>query len=188
MRRPITALALLLAVLLVPMGSTSAAPEEAARVEGKTIRFKAWGPLGLGMTHRQAWGTGMVSHQRDRCMPGYQMTVPYRDRGFVVWKGDGTPYRVQYIVIRGKLDRTARGIGVGSTLRQLRAAYPKNSGIRSRASIDHQVPSRRDVWVVTKQMNKGVITFQFPHGLRPGPRAKIDTIVIARKPVVWMGC
>ena len=121
MRRVVSSLVVLLAlVALVPLAAASSSSSTSA--PALTLRFNAWGPLELGMTNQEAWHTGMVSKRASRCAAGYDMRAAYGDRGFVEWRGDFPSMLVKQLVITGDVDRTPRGIGVGSTLRQLRAA------------------------------------------------------------------
>src|SRR4051812_30984139 len=92
MRRVISGAAALLALSMpaavAPAHASSAPSAAAARAAaGRTVTFDGWGGLRLGMTAKQAQATGMVSHERGHCAPGYEMSQQYRDRGFVVWNG-----------------------------------------------------------------------------------------------------
>jgi hypothetical protein len=190
MRRTISALIATLLLAVPAAAATGASPSKttsstASRGSGATtggllVGFHNWGPLRLGMTNQRAWETGMVSKRGMGCTAGYAMTWRYRDRGFVWWRGDFPDMRIQKILITGTLDATRKGIHVGSTLRQIRHAYPNVSRVRGSGT--------HDIYNVYVQGKLGVLVFQFPSGGRPSGSSKIDLIVVEHKPDVYWGC
>ena len=140
------------------------------------------------MRHKRTFTTGMVSKKLDRCAPGYRMTRRFRERGFVVWRGDFPKMRVRNIVIVGSLDHTAKGIRVGSTLRRLRKAYPGLSRVRSASAMQQRRTSDADLYSAHVKGPGGTLNFQFAYGPRPRPRSKIAAIVLAPRPTIWWGC
>ncbi len=191
MRRLISGAVALLALLA--LSTTLLAPAQAVTAEraaGKTITTTGWGPLHLGMTDKKAWKTGMVSHDPMGCSWGYAMTKKYADRGFVVWKDRRPkPFTVQEIVIRGDVDRTKAGAHVGTTLGKLRALYPKLSKLTRGSRLEGQKPQGdEDLWVASMHKGKGTLSFQFAYGKKPKAGAKVEMIIVNRKPAVYWGC
>ncbi len=188
----VLALTLLSTVLASATSTATATAGESAdrssATPGLVVRYRYWGPLKLGMNHREAWRTGMVSHQGDRCAPGYQMKERYRDRGFVVWRGELPRMRVGMIVVRGEGDKTLAGAHAGSTLHKLRELYGERLRLRRGSALDGRADTGPDLWVATVRKRHANLNFHFAYGRRPGPRSTVQYIVIARKPSVYWGC
>lgn len=183
--------ALVLAVVPTPSHAESAVsgPSDKA-VTGLVVKFGAWGPLKVGMTNKQAQKTGMVSTKADQCAPGYQMQKRFQHRGYVVWKGQFPTMTVDRIIITGSKEHTTQKIHVGSTLRQLRHAYPSLSKVYSSGAITGQPQSGpNDLYVAyIHKAHRGTLGFQFAYGPKPKPTSKIAMIIIATKRTVYWGC
>lgn len=192
MRKLIVALVALLGILSssLPSGATAevSTPAAGGRPAGLVVGPTSWGPLEVGMTARQAQRTGMVSRELSACAPGYVMTERYADRGFVWWRGKHPNYRVQFLVIRGRVDRTRTGAGVGTTLRELRRDYPALGKLVSLSELRGQSPQRREYWGASIGRQGSVLTFQFDYSRRPTARSTVDGLVVARKPWIFPGC
>lgn len=197
MHRLLSGLALLLTLTLVPALASSAAPDApsvgptADRSGGLVIRPRAWGPLRLRMTAAEAQDTGMVSEQVSHCAAGYDMEPRFADRGFVLWRepgGDFSKLQVGGFVILGTVDRTENGAGVGTTLRRLRQLYPRLTKLTNYSELEDQHPSKRNMWTVGVRKNGAFRNFQFPYGPKPGPRTKVEMVVVTPKQSVYMGC
>jgi hypothetical protein len=187
----VSALAVVATVLALTAPAASSAapsPDRVAAAPDHVVRFNSWGPLRLGMTHRRAFRTGMVSRRPSGCAAGYDMTRPYRERGFVVWKGDFPRMSVKAIVVRGTGDATAAGAHVGSTLRDLRAAYGTRLRLVRGSALDGAPQSGPDLWVASVRGTGGALNFHFAYGARPGPNATVQYLMVARKPAVYWGC
>jgi hypothetical protein len=193
MRRLISGAAALLALSLtaaaVPAEASSAHPPANRATTGRTVTFDGWGGLRLGMTAKQAQATGMVSHERGHCAPGYEMSAPYRDRGFVVWNGQRR-YTVGLVTVIGAADRTAAGAHVGSTLGQLRHLYRGLTKPVGGTKIDEGAGTSggKDLWVASVKRKRGTLNFQFAYGKRPTAGSKVEMILVAPEQTVYWGC
>lgn len=182
----VAALALLVPLTAAPATAAPAPTERAAT--GLLVRFSGWGKLELGMSHRQAWNTGMVSKRASRCVAGYDMTWRYADRGFVWWRGDFPNMYVKDIHIRSTIDRTRKDAGVGSTLRQLRRKYDNLSPLTSGSQLQGTPAQAKDQWIVSVQGYRGAISFQFRYGARPTGDSRVEMVTVSRRPMVFWGC
>lgn len=186
----VTVVALSLAVL--PAATYAESTHQhigASTAPGLVVRTGSWGPLKLGMTNKQAQKTGMVSTRPDHCAPGYEMTRKYVNRGYVVWKGTFPAMKVGEIIITGTKEHTTRNIHIGSTLRQLRHAYPGLSKVYSSGQITGQVQTGNDLYIAyIHKAHVGTLSFQFAYGARPKPSSKIAMLVIAPTRAVYWGC
>lgn len=196
MHRLFSGLALLLTLTFAPAVTAEAgtatgggAVEAAARADGLVVRPRAWGPLRLRMTAAQAQATGLVSREPSACSTGFQMTTAYAERGLVLWRGPYGSLRVGGIVVRTAADRTENGAGVGTSLRELRRLYPRLSAPVSYSQLHGQDRQpKRDMWTVSVRASGAHRSFQFPYGAKPSPRSRVEMIVVAPKPTVWVGC
>jgi hypothetical protein len=190
--RLVSGFALLLSLTLLPGTPANAAPDVAPAVErtgGLAVRHLAWGPLRVGMTAQQSWDTGMVSRERKACAEGYQMTEQFADRGSVWWREVDGKQRVSLILIRSEIDRTPKGFGVGTTLGELRQAFPKLTKVTSNAKLDGQRRSgKKDYWVASVRKRGSHINFQFPYGRKPTSGTKVEMVVLSRKQTIFPGC
>ena len=106
--------------------ATGVAPGQTGRAATKKITAQGVGQVKLGMTHRELRERGLVGRLRRGCELGGPDTRSARLRrplrGQVNYTTT-TPRRVTDITIRG--GARARGVGIGATIRQIRAAFPK---------------------------------------------------------------
>jgi hypothetical protein len=105
---------------------TAAAPGNAGTAAAKKITPAGVGKVKLGKTHRQLRAAGLVGNLRPGCELGGPDTRSARLRaplkGFVTYTLT-SPRKVTDITIRG--GAKARGVGVGATIPQIKAAFPK---------------------------------------------------------------
>jgi len=191
MRRTLTfALVVLSLVLPVAVLAPLASAHDADRVpRGLHIGFMGWGKLHRGMTPKEAQRTGMVSKQFDRCSPGYPLTKPYLSRGHLVWKTTKKPWKVSEIIVDGPADHATKGIHPGSTLAQIRKAYPLLSKVHDSSFItgQHQV-GKKDFHVAFVKRKYGTLTFEWDFGPAPKAGTPVDMIIVSRKPSLYVGC
>jgi hypothetical protein len=130
MRRTIAVGIVLTALALGPGAAVAAAPQK--------ITFKGVGQVKLGMTHKQLREKGLVGKLRKGCELGGPGTRTARLRsplkGSVNYTVGSSPRRVNDITITG--GATARGVGIGDRLKDIKAKFPKRQ-------VDH---SQEDVF------------------------------------------
>jgi hypothetical protein len=128
MRRTLAAGVVVAALALGPAAATAAAPEK--------ITFGGVGQVKLGMTHKQLREKGLVGKLRKGCELGGPDTRTARLRSPL--KGSvnytlNSPRRVTDITITG--GATARGVGIGDKLKDIKAKFPKRKVDHSQENV-----------------------------------------------------
>jgi hypothetical protein len=191
MRRSVT-LAIVVLSLLLPLAglgqSASAHDADRQTSQGLLITYDGWGKLHRGMTSQEAQHTGMVSRKKSLCAGGYLLKEPYQSRAYLDWDITKTPWKVRSIIITGARDHTKEGTHPGTTLAQLRRQHPKLSKLTGAATLDGQKQPKKDLWVAWVTKGSDTLTYQFPYGAKPKAGERLDTIIVAKRPVAWFGC
>jgi len=138
---------LLAATLLLTLGLAAAAPA----TTGSAVRFtgKRAGDVRIGDTFRKLRDAGRLGPIKPGCelagpnVRSAKLKAPLR--GFVDLTTT-TPRRVRSITLTG--GARARGVGIGSTIRQIRAAFPG-------ARVDHGSDDTLGVTLVKVPRNRG---------------------------------
>jgi hypothetical protein len=134
--RTTSATAALGALALLP----AAAPGEAGHAAAKKITAQGVGQVKLGKTAKQLRDAGLIGRLHPGCELGGPNTRSARLKAPLTGQVNFTltaPRRVTDIAIAG--GGKARGVGIGATIPQIKAAFPK-------AKVDH---STEDVFQIT---------------------------------------
>ena len=119
-------------VLAVTIGAAAAAPAETSRGADQKITAAGVGKVKLGKTFRSLRAAGLVGRMRPGCPLSGTDTRSARLKppleGMVNLTTRRRPRTVRDISITG--GATARGVGVGDTISDIRAAFPE-------ARVDH---------------------------------------------------
>ena len=165
-----TAASAAVAALVLGAGAAPGHPGHAAAA--KKITAQGVGQVKLGRTHQQLRAAGLVGPLRPGCElagPGARsakLRAPLK--GSVDYTSTA-PRKVVRIAVRG--GAKARGVGIGATIPQIKAAFPK-------AKVDH---STEDVFAITlvKVPKAGGGRIQFAVDVDSGKTTLIGVPVIA---------
>jgi hypothetical protein len=127
MRRLLAAGIVVTALALGPAAATAAAPQK--------ITFKGVGQIKLGMTFKELRDKGLVGKLRRGCpLAENTRTARLRSplRGAVNFT-QSNPRKVTDITIRG--GAKARGVGIGDTLADIKAKFPKRKVDHSQEGV-----------------------------------------------------
>jgi hypothetical protein len=149
MKRTLGAAAALAAVGALAIGGAAAPGQTAQPAAAKKITPAGVGQVKLGMTFAQLRAKHLVGKLRDGCELSGPNTKTSRLRsplrGNVDWTRT-TPRRAKRITVsRGA---TARGVGIGDRLADIKAAFPK-------AKVDHSTESLFGITLVRIPKNGG---------------------------------
>jgi hypothetical protein len=121
MRTPLAAVVLCLALAL-----TATAPAETSRSADQKITPAGVGKVSLGGTHRSLRASGLLGRQRPGCPLGgtdtrvARLTAPLKGTADLTTR---SPRTVRAITVTG--GASARGVGIGARIADIRAAFPK---------------------------------------------------------------
>jgi hypothetical protein len=121
MRTPLAAVVLCLALALA-----ATAPAETSRSADQKITPAGVGKVSLGGTYRSLRASGLLGRQRPGCPLGgtdtrvARLTAPLKGTADLTTR---SPRRVRAITVTG--GASARGVGIGARIADIRAAFPK---------------------------------------------------------------
>ncbi len=137
------------ALLSLAFGA-AVAPAETSRRADQKITSAGVGKVKVGRTFRSLRAAGLVGKLRPGCELGGPQTRSARLKaplkGFVDLTTRQRPRKVRSISITG--GATARGVGIGGTIAQIKAAYPK-------AKVDHGTDQTFGITLVKIPKNGG---------------------------------
>jgi hypothetical protein len=136
MRTPLAATV----VLTLALGAAAAAPAETSSGADQKITASGVGKVPLGGTFRSLRASGLLGRPRPGCPLGGTDTRVARLKAPLKGTVDLTthrPRKVRAITVTG--GATARGVGIGDRIADIKAAYPK-------AKVDHDT---EDVFEIT---------------------------------------
>jgi hypothetical protein len=122
MRTPLAAIAL----LTLGLGAAAAAPADTSRLADQKITASGVGKVPLGASYRSLRASGLIGRVRPGCPLGGTDTRSARLKAPLKGSVDLTrsgPRKVRAITVTG--GASARGVGVGDRLADIRAAFPK---------------------------------------------------------------
>jgi hypothetical protein len=131
------------------IGSAAASSDQGHAAAAPKITAKGVGQVKLGKTFRELRSAGLVGRLRPGCELGGPNTRSARLKTPLKGQVNFTltsPRKVTDITIRG--GAKARGVGIGATIPQIKAAFPK-------AKVDHSTESVFGITLVRIPKNGG---------------------------------